>query len=152
MAVEAHRNVLRDGRSGDLQESARLKEEQEGRAAFVVEDNRQHATIVFALCIGTRARTTYENALFTKELMDTKFPNTETPFLVITSAYHMPRTSACFRKQGLHFDTFCVDYIGEKTRFVPESMFLPDRLGFYRWERLIKQWVGIFMYWMKGYL
>ncbi len=103
------------------------------------------------ILIENASRNTYENAFNSKVFLDKNFEK-QASCLLITSAYHMPRTAACFRKQGIAFSPFCVDYIGEKTRFVPESILIPDRLGFYRWERLIKEWVGYGVYWLRGYL
>lgn len=104
-------------------------------------------------CILTefRSRNTYENALYSKELIEHFFKE-DPSILLITSAFHMPRTKACFSKQNLKFDVFPVDFLGEKTRLVPESILIPDRLGFYRWERLIKEWIGYSVYKIRGYL
>ena len=95
------------------------------------------------------SRNTYENALFTKKILAEKYPNAKC--LLITSAFHMTRSEGCFKKLGMDFDTFSVDHIGEHARFHPESLFLPDRLGFYKWEILVKEFVGNLMYWLKGY-
>lgn len=96
------------------------------------------------------SRTTYENALYTKRILAKDYPKASC--LLITSAWHMPRTSACFKKQNIKFTPFPVDHIGERTRFVPESLLIPDRKGFYHWEILTKEWVGYLMYYLRGYL
>ncbi len=44
-----------------------------------------------------RARNTYENAVFTKELAK---PRLNERWLVVTSAAHMPRAIGCFRRAG----------------------------------------------------
>ncbi|MFK8105455.1 MAG: YdcF family protein [Saprospiraceae bacterium] len=102
------------------------------------------------IIVESRSRNTRENALFTQQLLADKYPSASC--LLITSAWHMPRAAACFEKLGLSFDQFGVDYVGEKNRFALESMLVPDRLGFYRWEILIKEWVGYVMYRLRGYL
>lgn len=95
------------------------------------------------------SRNTYENALFTKELIKKRYPNARC--LLITSAWHMPRSLGCFEQVGLEVTPFSVDFISEKRRFKPTTMILPSRLGFYRWEMLIKEWVGILAYRIRGF-
>lgn len=96
------------------------------------------------------SRNTYENAIFTKAILDEKYPNAKC--LLITSAWHMPRSIGCFRKAGVEFTPYSVDFISEKTRYLLDDTLIPDRLGFYRWEILIKEWVGYVAYWVKGYI
>lgn len=102
------------------------------------------------ILLESRSRNTRENAVYSAELLANR--PTGTRYLLITSAFHMPRAAACFRKAGLAFDTFPVDHFGEYVRPVPESLLVPDRLGFQRWERLIKEWVGYAAYRMRGYV
>ena len=97
-----------------------------------------------------KSRNTHENALFTKQLLSEQYPNASC--LLITSAFHMRRSKGCFRKEGVAFTPFSVDPIGERLRFVPGSLLIPNRDGFYRWELLIKEWVGYVVYWMRGYI
>jgi len=102
------------------------------------------------IIIEAAARNTYESAPLTKKILDERFPNARC--LLITSAWHMPRTKGCFRKEGIPFTPFSVDYIGERNEFTFDSLILPDHLGFYHWKFLIKEWVGYVAYWMRGYL
>jgi uncharacterized SAM-binding protein YcdF (DUF218 family) len=53
------------------------------------------------------ARNTYENALQTYELVR---PDTEATWLLVTSATHMPRAMASFRKVGWRVVPYPVDY------------------------------------------
>lgn len=96
------------------------------------------------------SRNTYENGLFTKKILEERYPNASC--LLLTSAWHMPRSHAIFRKLGIPVTPICVDYLSEKTRFHFESVLQPDRLGFYHWEMLIKEWVGYVVYGFRGYL
>lgn len=96
------------------------------------------------------SRNTYENAIFTKRILQEK--NIKGNALLITSAYHMRRSQACFNKAGISFTPYSVDFIGEKSRWHPEHSILPDRNGFYFWEIMIKEWVGYVAYWVKGYV
>ncbi len=63
----------------------------------------------------------------------------------------MPRSRACFRKAGLNPDIYCVDYLQNQSQLWWEDLlkFEPDT--FQKWEWLIKEWVGIVAYRIKGY-
>ena len=102
-----------------------------------------------AILVDAKSRNTRENALFTAELLADR-PQ-QTRYLLITSAFHLPRAAACYRAVGLSFDTFPVHHVGERVRFVPSSILIPDRLGFQRWETLIKEWVGYAVYRLRGW-
>ncbi|WP_102958481.1 YdcF family protein [Mangrovicella endophytica] len=59
------------------------------------------------LILESRARNTVENALFSKELGAAKPGET---WLLVTSAYHMPRAVGCFRTAGFDVVPYPVDY------------------------------------------
>ncbi len=102
------------------------------------------------ISIEYESRNTYENAVFTKELLDKQFNNKR--LLLITSASHMRRSIGCFRQADIEFTPFSVDYIAEEDRWSPEYWLIPDSRGFYYWEILIKEWIGYIAYWIRGYL
>jgi uncharacterized SAM-binding protein YcdF (DUF218 family) len=54
-----------------------------------------------------RSRNTYENAVFTKEMVA---PGPGETWLLVTSAFHMPRSMALFRKAGFPVLPWPVDY------------------------------------------
>lgn len=96
-----------------------------------------------------RSRNTWENAIFTKDMLDEKYPGASC--LLITSATHMPRSAACFRKAGLTATPFAVDYMSEMPPPGLDLYLLPDKTGLYKWEWLIKEWIGCVAYRMRGY-
>ncbi len=102
------------------------------------------------IIIEPKARNTYENGLYTKEIINTQYKNAS--LLLITSAWHMRRSKAVFDKAGLKYTPFSVDHIGETVRWHPQSTLIPDRRGFYRWEVVIKEIVGYIFYKLKGYI
>lgn len=102
------------------------------------------------ILIEGRSRNTWENALFSKQLLDQQY-STPPKCLLITSAWHIPRAAACFKKAGLPAVSYPVDYLTEENRWAPDYWLLPDKLGFYRWEMLIKEWMGCIAYKLKGY-
>ena len=74
-------------------------------------------------------------------------------FLLITSAIHMRRALGCFEKEGLKCTSFTTDHyhIISGGSFSVNSIF-PSPDGFIMWQRIIKEWVGTFMYLISGYL
>ncbi|RUU72969.1 YdcF family protein, partial [Mesorhizobium sp. M7A.T.Ca.TU.009.01.3.1] len=59
------------------------------------------------LILENKSRNTYENAVFTKELVTPKPGET---WLLVTSAFHMPRAKALFDKAGFATVPWPVDY------------------------------------------
>lgn len=102
------------------------------------------------ILIETRSRNTRENATFTKILLD-DLPGAER-CLLITSAWHMRRSLACFRKAGLPLDPYCVDYMRSQNRPWWETVFKLDPEVLQKWESLIKEWVGMVAYRAAGYI
>ncbi len=96
-----------------------------------------------------KSRNTWENAVFTKQVIDEQYPNAKC--LLMTSAWHMRRSIACYEKAGVKFTPFSVDFVTESDRWAPEFSIIPDRAGFYFWEMLIKEWVGMVVYKLQGY-
>ncbi len=95
------------------------------------------------------SKNTWENAQFTHNIIQTRHPGASC--LLITSAWHLPRAQACFQKAGLDTVPFGVDYISETNRRDFDLLLMPDKLGLYKWELLIKEWIGRLAYQMQGY-
>ena len=102
------------------------------------------------LIIEDKARDTYENATFLKTMLgkqDLLGPNSR--WLLITSAYHMPRAMGVFRKAGLKVEPWPVDY---RTRG-PADLTRPfDKVseGLRRVDIATREWVGLLAYWVTG--
>ena len=93
-----------------------------------------------------RSRTTYENALYTKQMLA---PQPGQRWLLITSASHMPRAQRCFHAVGFETAPWPVDY---RTRG-PEDLFrFPPRAseGWRRIDLAAKEWIGLFAYRVSG--
>ncbi len=103
-----------------------------------------------AIIVENASRNTYENAAFSSAIVN-KLPG-EPSCLLITSAYHMRRAAACFRKTGLNCTPFSVDYLRQKPSWEPKFWLIPEPLGFYHWEAIIKEWLGYLAYKVRGYL
>ncbi len=96
------------------------------------------------------ARNTFENAIFSKKILDEKYP--QASCLLITSAWHMRRAEACYRKAGVDSVPFSADFLTEENDWSPQGLLLPSAGCFRNWGMMIKEWIGCVAYWMKGYL
>lgn len=101
-----------------------------------------------AILIETQSRNTHENARFSTQLLRRHHP--EARCVLITSAWHMRRARACFAKMGYPTAIYCTDYLQETYRPELWIKFQPEVLS--KWEALIKEWVGMVAYWIKGYV
>lgn len=102
--------------------------------------------------IEDQAKNTRENALFTKNFLEEKGINTNQEFVLITSAFHMNRSKKCFDKVGLQTVTFPTDYYSHDTKFDIPTLFYPDPYSIFIWQKLIKEWIGIVVYALVGYI
>ncbi len=93
-----------------------------------------------------RSRNTYENAVFTKKLIQ---PQKGGVWLLVTSAYHMPRAVGVFRAQGMAVEAFPVDYrtTGGSDDFWPPG---DGSLAIRNFETAAREWVGLVAYRLAG--
>jgi uncharacterized SAM-binding protein YcdF (DUF218 family) len=105
------------------------------------------------LLIENQSRNTYENAYFTKKtLEDFSETNVLSQSILITSAFHLPRSLACFRAQGLEMIPYPVDFWSQSITLAPTSWLFPSARALVLWERLAKEWLGFMAYWIAGYI
>ena len=98
-----------------------------------------------------QSRNTYENVLHTKPMMEEFGLKTDAgqlkPWLLITSASHMYRSTMIFQKQGLEVLPLLVDY--QTANSLQWTAFnLTD--GAHNWNLLVHEIVGLFAYWTTG--
>ncbi|AFL86011.1 hypothetical protein Belba_3510 [Belliella baltica DSM 15883] len=99
-----------------------------------------------------QAKNTFQNAVFTKEILDNLGYSETQKHLLITSAFHMYRSKGCFDKAELITDTYPVDYYGYDNKFDLSNLLYPDPNSIFIWQKLFKEWIGIMMYKIVGYL
>jgi uncharacterized SAM-binding protein YcdF (DUF218 family) len=97
-----------------------------------------------ALTLETRSRNTYENALLTRALPGL---DAQKPWLLLTSAWHMPRSMATFQKAGWNVTPYPVDF--RTGGITPLSNFNLGE-GAERWELLLHELLGLAAYWLSG--
>jgi uncharacterized SAM-binding protein YcdF (DUF218 family) len=100
-----------------------------------------------ALLLERRSRNTWENALYTKELLDARGIHR---VLVVTSAKHMWRSLAVFRTLGLDAIPAGTDYSGNRIDYASPMAWLPDAGALHGSSGALKEYLGIFVYWLRG--
>lgn len=104
------------------------------------------------ILIEDQSKNTAQNAQFTKAFLEKNGISIDQEFLLITSAFHMTRAKGCFDKVGLKTVTFPVDYYSHEVKYDIPSLLIPDSNSISYWHRLAKEWVGILVYRMTGYI
>jgi uncharacterized SAM-binding protein YcdF (DUF218 family) len=93
-----------------------------------------------------QSRNTIENAVFSRLIAN---PKPGERWLLVTSAYHMPRAMGVFRAAGFPVEAYPVDW---RTRgpadLVRPFSSLSD--GLQRTDTAAHEWVGLFAYWITG--
>jgi uncharacterized SAM-binding protein YcdF (DUF218 family) len=99
------------------------------------------------LIMERRSRNTLENALFSKELAA---PKPGERWLLITSAFHMPRSVGLFRKAGFAVEPYPVDWRVGAT--LPEALSLSQIAGdgSGRTDAAVREWMGLVAYRVTG--
>lgn len=93
-----------------------------------------------------RSRNTAENAVDTKALVH---PRPGERWLLVTSAYHMPRAVGAFRRVGFPVEAYPVDW---RTRG-PADLLIPFQRvsgGLARFDEAVHEWAGLVGYWLTG--
>jgi uncharacterized SAM-binding protein YcdF (DUF218 family) len=93
-----------------------------------------------------KSRNTIENALFTKRIAA---PKPGERWLLVTSAYHMPRAVGVFRKAGFPIEPYPVDWRTRGRRDLARP-FQTVGDGLRRTDTALREWVGLFVYWLAG--
>ena len=93
-----------------------------------------------------RSRNTVENAVYSKLIVH---PKRGERWLLVTSAFHMPRAIGVFRKVGFPVEPYPVDW---RTRDVEDAVrpFVIVSEGLQRTDTAIHEWIGLLVYWVTG--
>lgn len=87
----------------------------------------------------TASRNTHENARFTARLLRERFPNGR--YLLVTTAFHMRRAMACFRREGIDVTPYPVDFRAGPAS-AAAATFWPSAEALDHFDRLVREWVG----------
>jgi uncharacterized SAM-binding protein YcdF (DUF218 family) len=98
------------------------------------------------LILERNSRNTWENAIFTKQLVS---PKPGERWLLVTSAFHIPRSMGIFRKAGFDVEAYPVDWrMGGRDDLFAFTNTGSDGLG--RTDVAVREWIGLVAYRMMG--
>lgn len=100
------------------------------------------------ILLENESRNTHESAVNVQKMISTDSGS----YLLITSAFHMRRSEACFKKVGFTIDTFSADYYTHPRYFTLDTLLVPRADCITLWQKMFKEWTGIAAYWMAGYV
>lgn len=101
-----------------------------------------------AILIETRSKNTAENGSFSRELLASRGIHRA---LLVTSAMHMPRALAAFRKAGLEVIPAPTDYqTGWPQPDLPFRL-LPDSEALHESTEALREYIGLYVYRLRGW-
>jgi uncharacterized SAM-binding protein YcdF (DUF218 family) len=93
-----------------------------------------------------RSRSTYENALYAAEILRARGIRR---VLLVTEALHMPRSAACFAKQGIDVVPAPCGFRASRFQW-SFSTFLPSATAIRHNEESLHEWAGLIWYRLRG--
>ncbi len=118
---------------------------QQFKGAYAVADYVDSLGLRDRVLLERQARNTYENALYSAQMLG-GVP--EGRWLLVTSAYHMPRSVGIFRKQGWKVIPYPVDFYS----ITSDAIRVDPKL----WQNLrdlqiaVREWIGLVVYYYTG--
>lgn len=89
---------------------------------------------------------TWQNAVNVRQILN---PSANSRWLLVTSAFHIPRSMGIFRQAGFNVIAYPVDFrLGENG-----TSLLSAETGAWRLARLdlaVREWIGMLAYWVSG--
>ena len=103
------------------------------------------ASVIF---VEDKSNNTADNAMNARQMLDTL--QLKPPYLLITSAAHVPRASLLFRQAGLAVTSFPCNYIAGRGSFNFPSSLLPQPTALSGWNSYLKETAGYLWYQLNG--
>lgn len=103
------------------------------------------------IIIENETRNTYESAVAVGPMLDSMHYKAE-DCLLITSAFHMRRSLACYRKAGVDLQPFTTDFYSHPRKFTPDVLLIPRIEAVFLWQKLMKEWTGLLAYKLAGHV
>jgi len=98
-----------------------------------------------AIIFERESRNTFENAVNSKELVA---PNPDEQWILVTSAYHMPRSVGIFCQQDWNVIPYAVDHYSKRGDLYRVDFSFSNNLGILRIA--VREWVGLIAYRITG--
>lgn len=100
---------------------------------------------------------TYQNAVNVKKILESRRIG---KVLLVTSALHMPRSLKIFQRQGMNVIPAPTDFLvseGDLQELgnTPKAAILnllPDTYNLHLFTNALKEYIGIFIYWLRGWV
>lgn len=92
-----------------------------------------------------RSRNTVENAVFSKAIAR---PRPGERWLLVTSAWHMPRAIGCFRAAGFPVEAYPVDW--QTVRRIGFQLSSSPTRSLMRTDNAVHEFTGLLAYWVTG--
>ena len=125
-----------------------------GRLLTVEEPEAEAAGRLFAalgiaqdrIALESKSRNTHENAVLTAQIVK---PQPGQRWLLVTSAWHMPRAMGCFRRAGFAVEAWPVDYRAPRPLDITRVYgSIPE--GLRRIDIVMKEYMGLVAYYLTG--
>lgn len=100
------------------------------------------------IIIENKSRSTFENAAYTKQKLDSFA--LKPPFVLVTSALHMPRSIKVFEKAGIQVLPYPCNFGVIERKFSWDDYIIPKINIINDWRGLMKEYVGLIGYKVFG--
>lgn len=138
------KKILISGGNGNLK---KVKKQEADNVADVL---RLMGVPDSVLIIENVSRNTHESAMEINKRFQGQVNPSEC--LLITSAFHIRRSAACFVHEGWPVDTFSTDLSSHPRKFTFDVLLVPKTEAMGNWQLLIKEWIGMLAYKLAGYI
>jgi uncharacterized SAM-binding protein YcdF (DUF218 family) len=128
--------------------SGKLLSKEPAEADFIVQQLQNSGVPDSCIIRENTSRNTFENAQHCKKIADSlQLP---TPFVLVSSANHLPRAKMVFEKAGMPVVLHPADFHSFPKKFNWYNYFLPDIMTIDRWRFLLKEFIGVVVYKLTG--
>ena len=93
------------------------------------------------------SRNTHEHAAAMAKML----PDKKGQWALITSAFHMPRSLGCFKREGINVIPYPVDYKTKPDNALSLTSFLPTLGNIGSFNVAFHEWTGLIAYRLAGY-
>jgi uncharacterized SAM-binding protein YcdF (DUF218 family) len=125
-----------------------LTEDMPSETIFVSDQLLKNGIPKEDIILEPNSRNTFESAIFTKHMIDSL--QMRGPFVLVTSAEHMPRSVKTFLHAGISVQPFPCNYFVYPERVDLENTIAPDFRLLVYWKYFFKEVVGTFIYQLTG--
>jgi len=124
--------------------SASLLQNEPGEADFLAEELIKSGVKPSDIFIENKSKNTFENAVFSKKITDSL--HLKGSFVLISSAFHLPRALMVFKKAGFNVLAYPAAFESTYKKYSFTDYFWPSNIVLSEWGKLIKEQAGIAMY------